>query len=47
MRYLCPRKRIEIIGQDPFQNANNQPLLHKPKEIDEFYNVGAWLRRKR
>jgi hypothetical protein len=40
---------IEIIGvgQHPLQNAKNQPLLHKPKEIHEFYNVGAWLRRKR
>jgi hypothetical protein len=37
---------IEIIGERILQNANNEPRLHKPNEIHEFYNVGAWLRRK-
>jgi hypothetical protein len=36
----------EIIEENPSENAYH-PRRLGPKEIHEFHNVGAWLRRKR
>jgi hypothetical protein len=40
---------IELDEENPLENAHHQPPRHRhePKEIHEFHNVGAWLRRKR
>jgi hypothetical protein len=38
---------IEIIEENPSGNAHHQHRRFGPKEIHEFHNVGAWLRRKR
>jgi hypothetical protein len=37
---------IEIIEENPLENEHQTRRLG-PKAIHEFYNVGAWLQRKR